>query len=46
VCTDAWGTYIKHSLFDLITTGKGDPTQKDQKDRSVQLTSLANHPNA
>jgi hypothetical protein len=44
VCTDAWGTYIKHSLFDLITKGKGDPTLKDQKDRSLQLTSLENHP--
>lgn len=46
VCTDAWGTYINHSLFDLITKGKGDPTLKDQKDRSLQQTSLENHPNA
>lgn len=46
VCTDAWDTYINHSLFDLITKGKGDPTLKDQKDRSLQQTSLENHPNA
>jgi uncharacterized protein YndB with AHSA1/START domain len=25
VCSDAWGTYIKHSLHDLIATGKGQP---------------------
>ena len=46
VCTDAWGTYIKHSLFDLITKGAGDPTRRGEIDRSVQQTSLANHPNA
>lgn len=46
VCTDAWDTYINHSLSDLITKGKGDPTLKDQKDRSLQQTSLENHPNA
>lgn len=45
VCTDAWSTYINHSLFDLITKGKGDPTLKDQKDRSLQQTSIENHPN-
>lgn len=44
VCTDAWSTYINHSLFDLITEGKGDPTLKDRKDRSLQQTSLEDHP--
>ncbi len=44
VCEDAWNTYINHSLYDLITKGKGDPTQKDQKDRALQQTSLENHP--
>jgi Activator of Hsp90 ATPase homolog 1-like protein len=24
-CSPAWTQYIRHSLFDLITTGKGDP---------------------
>jgi len=46
VCSDAWGTYIKHSLFDFITTGKGDPTLKGKQDRALELTDLENHPNA
>jgi uncharacterized protein YndB with AHSA1/START domain len=25
VCSDAWGSYVKGSLRDLITTGKGQP---------------------
>jgi len=29
-CSDAWGFYIKHSLFDLITTGQGEPAQKQK----------------
>ena len=28
VCSDAWGTYIKASLRDLITKGKGAPNKK------------------
>ena len=28
VCSDAWGTYIKTSLRDLITKGKGAPNKK------------------
>ena len=27
VCSDAWGTYIKGSLRNLITSGKGQPDQ-------------------
>lgn len=46
ICADAWSTYINHSLFNLITKGKGDPTRKGERDRSVQQTSLDNHPNA
>ena len=45
VCMDAWTTYINHSLFDLITKGQGDPTLKGQNDRSLEQTSLENHPN-
>lgn len=30
VCSDAWSTYIKGSLRDLITTGKGQPNQNEQ----------------
>ncbi len=26
-CSDAWGFYINHSLFLLITTGKGEPSR-------------------
>ena len=29
-CSNAWGFYIKHSLFELITRGKGEPARKDQ----------------
>ena len=29
-CSDAWGFLIKHSLFDLITKGKGEPNRKGQ----------------
>jgi hypothetical protein len=28
-CSGAWGFYIKDSLRSLITTGKGDPNQKE-----------------
>lgn len=28
-CSGAWGYYIKESLLGLITTGKGDPNEKD-----------------
>jgi hypothetical protein len=30
VCSDAWGTYIRGSLRNLITTGKGQPNQNEQ----------------
>lgn len=29
VCYDAWSNYIKKSLYDLITTGKGHPNPKE-----------------
>ncbi|MFA6403270.1 MAG: hypothetical protein WCX31_16850 [Salinivirgaceae bacterium] len=29
ICYDAWGNYIKKSLFDLITIGKGNPNPKE-----------------
>lgn len=28
-CSNAWSRYIKHSLRSLITTGKGQPTEKE-----------------
>ncbi|MCU6712055.1 SRPBCC domain-containing protein [Paenibacillus sp. J5C_2022] len=30
VCSDSWGTYIRGSLRDLITTGKGKPNQSEK----------------
>jgi hypothetical protein len=30
-CSDAWGFYINHSLFVLITTGKGEPSQQENE---------------
>jgi len=29
VCSDAWTRYIKTSLYNLITTGTGNPNQKE-----------------
>ena len=31
VCSNAWGSYIKGSLRNLITTGKGQPNQKEER---------------
>jgi hypothetical protein len=30
-CSDAWGFYINHSLFVLITKGKGEPSQEENE---------------
>lgn len=30
ICEDAWSNYIKKSLLDLITTGKGEPNPKEK----------------
>ena len=32
MCSNAWGSYINGSLHNLITTGKGKPTQKEKGD--------------
>jgi uncharacterized protein YndB with AHSA1/START domain len=37
VCYDAWGNYIKNSLFSLITTGKGSPNPKDKDGFNAEL---------
>ena len=29
VCFDAWSNYIKNSLYNLVTTGKGQPNPKE-----------------
>lgn len=31
ICRDAWGAYINTSLRSLITTGKGEPSQKESE---------------
>ena len=31
-CSNAWGFYINSSLRDLITTGKGDPNPKEERE--------------
>ena len=31
ICRDAWSTYVKKSLYSLITTGKGQPNPKDEE---------------
>jgi len=33
-CSNAWGQYIQQSLFSLVTTGKGQPTQKEESVKS------------
>jgi hypothetical protein len=33
VCSNAWGSYINGSLRSLITTGKGQPNQKEKGNR-------------
>ncbi|WP_345725308.1 SRPBCC domain-containing protein [Sinomicrobium weinanense] len=37
VCRDGWAQYIKTSLYNLITTGKGDPNPKDKEGFNAEL---------
>ena len=37
VCYDAWGHYIKSSLYNFITTGKGQPNPKDKDGFNAEL---------
>ena len=37
ICRDAWTNYIKFSLRNLITTGKGQPTTKEEDGFEVQM---------
>ena len=34
-CSPAWTEYIQHSLFNLITTGKGDPNLEGKRIKAV-----------
>jgi hypothetical protein len=36
VCSNAWGSYINGSLRSLITTGKGQPNEKEKADAAVR----------
>jgi hypothetical protein len=36
-CSDAWGFHINHSLFVLITKGKGEPNRKDKAAEAQSL---------
>lgn len=31
ICFESWNNYIKNSLYNLITTGKGNPNPKDSE---------------
>ena len=37
VCNDAWTGYITKSLYNLITTGKGEPNPKDKDGFNAEL---------
>jgi hypothetical protein len=38
ICRDAWTTYIRKSLYSLITTGKGQPNGKDKPQTENEKT--------
>lgn len=50
-CSPAWTEYVQHSLFRLITTGKGDPNLEGKrikainKNRNDVVSSVAPHQN-
>ena len=37
ICTPAWSQYVQHSLFQLITTGTGDPNLEGRRIQEVQI---------
>lgn len=37
VCEDAWGNYIKKSLYDLIETGAGHPNPKEKDGFNAEI---------
>lgn len=34
-CSLAWTEYVQHSLFNLITTGKGDPNLEGKRIKAI-----------
>src|SRR5579871_4493576 len=43
VCANAWGSYVTHSLRDLITTGKGQPNPIEEAVAQAQQMSERNY---
>jgi hypothetical protein len=37
ICNEAWSNYIKKSLYDLITTGKGQPNPKEGEGFNAEI---------
>jgi len=37
ICFDSWSNYIKKSLFNLITTGKGEPNPKEGEGFNAEI---------
>lgn len=37
ICREAWTNYITHSLYNLITTGKGQPNAKEEDSFDAKL---------
>lgn len=35
-CSNAWSQYIHQSLFNLVTTGKGQPDLKKDKEEAAK----------
>jgi hypothetical protein len=43
ICENAWTTYITRSLYNLITTGKGQPNGKDQPQTTDEKALAGSH---
>lgn len=37
ICEDAWRKFINQSLYNLITTGKGQPTRKENEGYDIEM---------
>lgn len=37
ICNESWNSYIKNSLYKLITTGKGEPNPKDKDGFNAEI---------
>lgn len=41
MCSPAWTEYVQHSLFHLITTGKGDPNLEGRRIKAIKVMTTA-----